>query len=179
MIIMTPSNENIAWKMLNTGYEHQGPASVRYPRGSGPGTRIEKDNSTIEIGKSSLIKDSQESQISIMNFGSTLDLAKDIAENFNACLVDMNFVKPLDHKRIKELSKKYQLLITIEENAIKGGAGSAVAEFLVENNLNVSLLNFGISDEFVEHGSPDHQKVSSGLGKEEITEKINKRLKQL
>ena len=179
MIIMTPSNENIAWKMLNTGYEHQGPASVRYPRGSGPGTRVEKDNSTIELGKSSLIKDSQESQISIMNFGSTLDLAKDIAENFNACLVDMNFVKPLDHKRIKELSKKYQLLITIEENAIKGGAGSAVAEFLVENNLNVSLLNFGISDEFVEHGSPDHQKVSSGLGKEEITEKINKRLKQL
>ena len=179
MIIMTPSNENIAWKMLNTGYEHQGPASVRYPRGSGPGTRVEKDNSTIELGKSSLIKDSQESQISIMNFGSTLDLAKDLAENFNACLVDMNFVKPLDHKRIKELSKKYQLLITIEENAIKGGAGSAVAEFLVENNLKVSLLNFGISDEFVEHGSPDHQKVSSGLGKEEITEKINKRLKQL
>ena len=100
MIIMTPSNENIAWKMLNTGYEHQGPASVRYPRGSGPGTRVEKDNSTIELGKSSLIKDSQESQISIMNFGSTLDLAKDLAENFNACLVDMNFVKPLDHKTV-------------------------------------------------------------------------------
>ena len=114
-----------------------------------------------------------------MNFGSTLDLAKQLAENFNACLVDMNFVKPLDQQRIKELAKKYQLLITIEENAIKGGAGSAVAEFLADNNLKVSLLNIGISDEFVEHGSPEHQKVSSGLGKEEITEKINRRLIQL
>ena len=179
MVIMTPSNENATWKMLNTGFDHPGPVSIRYPRGSGPGTELEKDNSTMELGKSSLIRDSQDSQISIMNFGSTLDLAKELAENFNACLIDMNFVKPLDNKRIKELAKKYQLLITIEENSIKGGAGSAVAEFLADNNLKVSLLNFGISDEFVEHGSPEHQKVSSGLGKEEITEKINRRLIQL
>jgi 1-deoxy-D-xylulose-5-phosphate synthase len=88
-------------------------------------------------------------------------------------------VKPLDNKRIKELAEKYKLLITIEENVIKGGAGSAVAEFLAANNLNASLLNFGISDEFVEHGSTDHQKVSSGLGIEEIMEKINKRLEKL
>ena len=106
-------------------------------------------------------------------------LGKQLAENYNACLIDKNFVKPLDNKRIKELAKKYQLLITFEENSIKGGAGSAVAEFLADNNLKVSLLNFGISDEFVEHGSPEHQKVSSGLGKEEITEKINSRLIQL
>ena len=72
-----------------------------------------------------------------------------------------------------------RLVLGVEENAIKGGAGSAVAEFLADNNLKVSLLNFGISDEFVQHGSPDHQKVSSGLGKEEITEKIRKRLEQL
>jgi len=114
-----------------------------------------------------------------MNFGSTLDLAAELAEDFNSCLIDMNFVKPLDHKRIKELAEEYKLLITIEENAIKGGAGSAVSEFLADNNLNVSLLNFGISDEFVQHGSPDSQKVSSGLGKEEITEKISKRLGEL
>ena len=179
LVIMTPSDENITWKMLNTGFEYEGPVSIRYPRGSGPGSKVEKDDSTIELGKSSLIKDSQESQIAIMNFGSTLELAGELSENYSACLVDMNFVKPLDNKRIKELAEKYKLLITIEENVIKGGAGSAVAEFLAANNLNVSLLNFGISDEFVEHGSTDHQKVSSGLGKEEITEKINRRLEEL
>ncbi len=179
MVIMTPSDENITWKMLNAGFEYEGPASIRYPRGSGPGSKVEKDDSTIEIGKSSLIKDSQESQIAIMNFGSTLELADELSEIYSACLVDMNFVKPLDNKRIKELAEKYKLLITIEENVIKGGAGSAVAEFLAANNLNASLLNFGISDEFVEHGSTDHQKVSSGLGKEEITEKINRRLEEL
>ena len=179
MVIMTPSDENITWKMLNAGFEYEGPASIRYPRGSGPGSKVEKDDSSIEIGKSSLIKDSQESQIAIMNFGSTLELADELSEIYSACLVDMNFVKPLDNKRIKELAEKYKLLITIEENVIKGGAGSAVAEFLAANNLNASLLNFGISDEFVEHGSTDHQKVSSGLGKEEITEKINRRLEEL
>ncbi len=179
MVIMTPSNENITWKMLNTGFGYAGPVSIRYPRGSGPGSKVEKDNSTIELGKSSLIKDSQESRIAIMNFGSMLELADELSENYNASLIDMNFVKPLDHKRIKELAEKYKLLITIEENVVKGGAGSAVAEFLADNNLNVSLLNFGISDEFVEHGSPDHQKVSSGLGKEEIIEKINRRLEKL
>ena len=77
------------------------------------------------------------------------------------------------------MAEKYKLLIPIEESVVKGGSGSAVADFLAHNNLNVSLLNFGISDEFVEHGSPDHQKVSSGLGKEEITEKINRRLEKL
>ena len=179
MVIMTPSNENITWKMLNTGFDYAGPVSIRYPRGSGPGSKVEKDNSTIELGKSSLIKDSQESRIAIMNFGSMLELADELSEKYNASLIDMNFVKPLDHKRIKELAEKYKLLITIEENVVKGGAGSAVAEFLADNNLNVSILNFGISDEFVEHGSPDHQKVSSGLGKEEITEKINRRLEKL
>jgi 1-deoxy-D-xylulose-5-phosphate synthase len=179
MVIMTPSDENVTWKMLNTGFAHSGPVSIRYPRGSGPGSKVEKDDTTIELGKSSLIKDSQESRIAIMNFGSTLELADELSEKYNACLIDMNFVKPLDHKRIKDLAEKYKLLITLEENVVKGGAGSAVAEFLADNNLNVSLLNFGISDEFVEHGSPDHQKVSSGLGIEEIMEKINKRLEKL
>ena len=179
MIVMTPSDENNTWKMLNTGFNYQGPASIRYPRGSGPGAKVEKNDSTIELGKSSLIKDSEDKKIAIMNFGSTLGLAVELAEDFSSCLIDMNFVKPLDHKRIKGLAEEYKLLITIEENAIKGGAGSAVAEFLADNNLRVSLLNFGISDEFVQHGSQEHQKVSSGLGKEEITEKIRKRLDQL
>ena len=179
MIVMTPSDENNTWKMLNTGFNYQGPASIRYPRGSGPGANVEKNDSTIELGKSSLIKDSEDKKIAIMNFGSTLGLAVELAEDFSSCLIDMNFVKPLDHKRIKGLAEEYKLLITIEENAIKGGAGSAVAEFLADNNLRVSLLNFGISDEFVQHGSQEHQKVSSGLGKEEITEKIRKRLDQL
>ena len=179
MVIMTPSDESLTWKMLNTGFDYKGPVSIRYPRGSGPGSKVEKDNSTLELGKSTLIKDPQDSRIAIMNFGSTLELARSLSKKYDACLIDMNFVKPLDHIRIKELAEKYQLLITLEENAVKGGAGSAVAEFLADSNLKTSLLNFGISDEFVEHGSPDHQKVSSGLGKEEITEKINRRLEEL
>ena len=179
MVIMTPSNENIAWKMLNTGFDHQGPASIRYPRGSGPGFQVEKDDATLQLGKSTLIKSSGDKKISIMNFGSTLKLASEIADDFDASLFDMNFVKPLDQEKILQLAKENKLLVTIEENVVKGGAGSAVVEFLAENNQMISILNFGISDEFVQHGSPDHQKVSSGLGKEEITEKIRKRLDQL
>ena len=179
MVIMTPSNENIAWKMLNTGFDHQGPASIRYPRGSGPGSQVEKDDATLQLGKSTFIKSSGDKKISIMNFGSTLKLASEIADDFDASLFDMNFVKPLDQEKILQLAKENKLLVTIEENVVKGGAGSAVVEFLAENNQMISILNFGISDEFVQHGSPDHQKVSSGLGKEEITEKIRKRLDQL
>ena len=135
IIVMTPSDESNAWKMLNTGFDYQGPVAIRYPRGSGPGAKVEKNDSTIELGKSSLIKNSQGKKIAIMNFGSTLDLAAELAEDFNSCLIDMNFVKPLDHKRIKELAEEYKLLITIEENAIKGGAGSAVSEFLADIKL--------------------------------------------
>ena len=110
MIVMTPSDENNTWKMLNAGFNYQGPASIRYPRGSGPGAKVEKNDSTIELGKSSLIKDSEDKKIAIMNFGSTLDLAVELAEDFSSSLIDMNFVKPLDHKRIKGLAEEYKLL---------------------------------------------------------------------
>ena len=179
MVIMTPSNENIAWKMLNTGFDHQGPASVRYPRGSGPGSQIKKDDSTLQLGKSTSIKSSANNEVCILNFGSTLKLASEIAYDFDASLVDMNFVKPLDQEKITQISKDNKLLVTIEESSVKGGAGSAVGEFLAESNQKVSLLNFGISDEFVQHGNPDNQKVTSGLGKEGITKKIKQRLTEL
>lgn len=179
MVIMTPSNENIAWKMLNTGFDHQGPASVRYPRGSGPGSQIKKDDATLQLGKSTSIKSSANNEVCILNFGSTLKLASEIAHDFDASLVDMNFVKPLDVEKIIQITKENKLLVTIEENSVKGGAGSAVAEFLAESNQKVSLLNFGISDEFVQHGNPENQKVTSGLGKEEITKKIKQRLTEL
>jgi len=179
MVIMTPSNENIAWKMLNTGFDHQGPASVRYPRGSGPGSQIKKDDSTLQLGKSTSIKSSANNEVCILNFGSTLKLASEIAYDFDASLVDMNFVKPLDQEKITQISKENKLLVTIEESSVKGGAGSAVGEFLAESNQKVSLLNFGISDEFVQHGNPDNQKVTSGLGKEGITKKIKQRLTEL
>ena len=129
MVVMTPSDENTTWKMLNTGFDYHGPVSVRYPRGAGTGTKVKKDDSKIELGKSFTIKDVSDSKIVIMNFGSTISLAKDLAEEFNASLVDMNFVKPLDNKKIKELAKKHQLLVTLEENTIKGGAGSAAVSY--------------------------------------------------
>ena len=179
MLIMTPSDENITWKMLNTGFIHKGPVSIRYPRGSGPGADISRNNQTMEIGKSSLIKSSTSNQIAILSFGSMLDTAKEISNLVDASLVDMNFVKPLDEERILELASSNKLLVTLEENSLKGGAGSAVAELLAESNKKTSLLNIGISDEFIQHGDVDHQRFSSGLGKEEILQKIRKRLDQI
>jgi 1-deoxy-D-xylulose-5-phosphate synthase len=161
--------------MLELGYEHKGPAAVRYPRGNGPGADIIKDAEKIEIGKARLIKE-ENSKIAILSFGSVLDIASEVSEKLKTSLFDMRFVKPLDEKALIEISKKYDLLVTIEENVIAGGAGSAVNEFVHSNSLNVDLLNVGIPDSFPIIGSPNDQKDSYGLNAESIIKRIKTKI---
>ena len=176
MIIMTPSNEDMAWKMLNTGFNYKGPVAVRYPRGFGPNKAIHKDESEIEIGKSTEIRSSSNKNVALLSFGNCLGTALKVSETLDAAVIDMNFVKPLDVKKIHALSKEFKLIVSLEENSSQGGAGSAVAEFLSETQENVSHLIIGLPDEFIDHGDQEQQKVITGLAEEEVLSSIEKRL---
>ena len=175
LTVMTPANEDELWKMLNTGYLLKGPVAVRYPRGSGPGEKIENTNATIEIGKARIIKET-ENDIALLSFGSLLDLASEISNELNSSLIDMRFVKPLDESLILSLAQKHKLLVTLEENVVAGGAGSAVNEILNKNLLTCEILNIGIPDHFPSIGTPSDQKIEAGLDKERILKIIDKKL---
>ena len=177
MVIMAPSDEKMAWQMLNTGYHYNGPAAVRYPRGTGTGAFYDKNHDDIKIGKSLTIVDSDQKDVVILSFGTVLDDAIQSGEKFNARVVDMRFVKPLDHNLIEEISKDYKLIVTIEDNVIAGGAGSAVNEYLLSLNTNARVLNLGLPDEFIEHGDQEQQKILNGLDASGIEKSIEKKLK--
>ena len=172
MIIMTPSNENETRKLLSTGYKYEGPAAVRYPRGTGPNVDIDKDLEPIEIGKSNLVMD-RDSEIIILNFGALMDTSKSVAEKLGCSLVDMRFVKPLDTNLLKKIKDK-KLIITIEDGTRYGGAGSAVQEWYADNNLNVSIKSFGIPDEFIEHASRDEMIMMASLNEDAVLDQIKK-----
>ena len=172
MIIMTPSNENETRKLLSTGYKYEGPAAVRYPRGTGPNVKIDKRLEPIEIGKSNLVMD-RDSEIIILNFGALMDISKNIAENLDCSLVDMRFVKPLDTNLLKKIKDK-KLIITIEDGSRYGGAGSAVQEWYADNNLNVTIKSFGIPDEFIEHASRDEMIKMASLNEDAVLDQIKK-----
>ena len=163
MVIMAPSDESLAWKMLNTGYDHEGPVAIRYPRGNGTGVTFNEDEDKIEIGKSNTVLQSVEKEIVILSFGSLLDSAIEVGKKYNARVVDMQFIKPIDHKLIEEISDAYKLIVTIEDNVIAGGAGSAINEKLAVLNSNAKILNLGLPDEFIEHGDQEQQKILNGL----------------
>ena len=150
LIIMAPSDENECRQMLYTGYHCGKPAAVRYPRGNAVGVTLESLHA-LELGKSKLIREGE--KIAILNFGTLLPNALKVAEKLNATVVDMRFIKPLDVTRISEIAKTHELIVTLEENAIQGGAGSAVAEVLHVQQHNVKLLQLGIPDFFVPPGS--------------------------
>ena len=177
MVIMAPSDEKMAWQMLNTGYHYNGPAAVRYPRGTGTGAFYDKNHDDIKIGKSSTVVDSDQKDVVILSFGTVLDDAIQSGEKFNARVVDMRFVKPLDHNLIEEISKDYKLIVTIEDNVIAGGAGSAVNEYLLSLNTNARVLNLGLPDEFIEHGDQEQQKILNGLDASGIEKSIEEKLK--
>ena len=176
MIIMAPSDEALAWKMLNTGYDHPGPVAVRYPRGSGMGTVYPEDNETIEIGKSFTVLNSNEKEVIILSFGSLLDSAIQAGNNLNARVVDMRFIKPIDLKLLEEINNIYKLIVTLEDNVIAGGAGSAVNEQLLKLNSSSKILNLGLPDEFIEHGDQEQQKILNGLDGEGVEKSILKKL---
>jgi len=176
MVIMSPSDENECWKMLSTGFNYSGPAAIRYPRGEGPGADVIADsNELIEIGKAKIISDNN-SDIVVMSFGNMLGLAEEISEELNCSLVDMRFIKPLDEELIKNFASKCKHIITIEENTVSGGAGSAVNEFLSTLNASDKLKIIGVPDEFPIVGDQRDQREAAGLTKETILKKLSREL---
>lgn len=176
MVIMAPSDEAMAWKMFNSGYEYPGPVAVRYPRGIGTGASYEKTEHTIEIGKSKTVLTSDNKEVVILFFGNLFDSAIQAGKEMSARVVDMRFIKPIDEELIQEISDDYKLIVTLEDNVVAGGAGSAVNEMLLKINTNSKILNIGLPDEFIEHGDQEQQKVINGLDGEGITKSIRKKL---
>lgn len=176
MVIMSPSDENECWKMLSTGFNYSGPAAIRYPRGEGPGADVIADsNELIEIGKAKIINENN-SDIVVMSFGNMLGLAEEISEELNCSLVDMRFIKPLDEELIENFASKCKHIITIEENTVSGGAGSAVNEFLSILNASDKLKIIGVPDEFPIVGDQRDQREAAGLTKETILKKLSTEL---
>ncbi len=170
MVIMTPSNENECRQMLYTGYHYQdGPSAVRYPRGTGIGTALEPLKS-LPLGKGIVKREGE--KLAILNFGTLLPEAAAAAETLNATLVDMRFVKPLDEHLITELAGSHDALITLEEGAIKGGAGSGVNEFIMAKRLRVPVLNLGLPDEFIPQGTQEEIRHDYQLDAEGIQQHI-------
>ena len=176
LIIMTPSSEEECWRLLETGYKFEGPAAVRYPKGFGLGTDLPTEFEEIEIGKSKEIKFSETNKISILSFGSMLSLSDEISKDLNANLIDMRFVKPLDTSCIIKCANHSELIVTLEDNVVAGGAGSAINEFIAEENIKVKTINFGISDHFPSIGGISEQRKDYQLDKDKIVKKIKERL---
>lgn len=175
LIIMTPSTANECRNMLYTGYLHNGPAVVRYPRGEADGI-LQQSMQIIPIGKSQLI--CHGNTIAILNFGCLLSEVLQSAEQLNATVIDMRFVKPLDEEAILDIAKTHKTLVTIEENAIQGGAGSAVNEFILTNKLKCDMLNIGLPDVFIQQGNQTEIRDEMGLTADKITRKIKNFIKQ-
>jgi 1-deoxy-D-xylulose-5-phosphate synthase len=151
MVIMAPADENECRQMLYTGFLHEGPAAVRYPRGSGPGVPVESTMSALPMGKAKIIREG--SGFAMLAFGSAVEMARISATRMNATLVNMRFIKPLDEEAILEAARRHNFLVTVEENALAGGAGSGVNEVLAAAGIALPILNIGLGDSFIEHGS--------------------------
>ena len=161
-VIMAPADENECRQMLYTATTINGPAFVRYPRGSGPGVPVQKDMTALPVGKGQVRREGK-SGLALLVFGVLLAPAQQIAERLDATLINMRFVKPLDEELVMMLAARHRAFVTIEENAILGGAGSAVAELLAGEGLQLPLLQIGIPDRFIEHGSRDTCLAAAGL----------------
>ena len=177
MIIMAPADESSAWKMFNTGFDYEGPVAVRYPRGEGMGTAYQKNDDTIEIGQSLTVLNSEDKEVVILSFGSLLSSALEAGKNINARVVDMRFIKPIDYKLLDEIKNDYKLIVTLEDNVVAGGAGSAVNEYLIKLNSKSSILNLGLPDQFIEHGDQEQQKILNGLDGNGVEKSIQEKLK--
>ena len=171
MIIMTPSDENETRKLLTTGYLYNGPAAVRYPRGTGPNAYVEKELSPLEIGKARVIKDTGSKTV-FLNFGALLEEAIIVSDELNITLIDMRFVKPLDEDLLKEYLSDADLFISLEDGAVMGGAGSSVQEFCADNSINIQSKLFGIPDKFIDHASRKEMMEEAGLVSKKILESL-------
>ena len=168
MIIACPSDENECRQLLYTAYQYEGPAAVRYPRGEGTGALVEEEMTAFPIGKAVTLR--QGTSVAILNFGVLLPEAKAAAEALDATLVDMRWVKPLDEDVVESIAKQHDRIITVEENALAGGAGSAIAELLASKQLHCEVRHIAIPDNFIHHGSQQQTRDAAGLTVENIIE---------
>ena len=178
-VVMAPSDENECRQMLYTGFMHNGLAAVRYPRGSGSGAVIQSKMQAIEIGKAQLLRTTQEvagKRVALLAFGSMLAPALQASESINASVVNMRFIKPLDTAMIAELANSHDLLVTIEENALMGGAGAAVLEAMQALNVHMPVLCLGLPDQFIEHGNHETMLAECGLDASGIIKAIEQKL---
>ncbi|WP_313337553.1 transketolase C-terminal domain-containing protein, partial [Pseudomonas oryzihabitans] len=179
MVIMAPSDENELRRLLTTGYRHQGPAAVRYPRGSGPNAALDPGLEPLPIGKGVVRRQSSLKngpKVGFLVFGVQLAEALQVAERLDASVADMRFVKPLDEALIRQFAADHDLLVTVEENSVMGGAGSAVNEFLQANALVQPVLNLGLPDSYIEHAKPADMLAECGLDVAGIERAVRERL---
>ena len=178
MTIMTPSDEDECRQMLYTAYQQDTPTAVRYPRGKGAGIIPNKTMQAIEIGKAVSLRQTSQSEkrVAILLFGSLLNAAKQAANELDATLINMRFVKPIDEQMIKTTAQQHDLIVTVEDNAIMGGAGSAVNEYLHKAGICIPVLNLGIPDKYIHHAEREDQLDECGLSGEKIIQAIRKTL---
>lgn len=172
MVVMAPADENECRQMLTTGFRHNGPSAVRYPRGTGTGKTVEASLTSLPIGKAELRR--QGEKVAILAFGSMVAEAEQAAQQTGATVVNMRFVKPLDTDMVKSMADSHDLLITVEENAVMGGAGSAVSEYLRDIGHSVPVSQMGLPDEFLDHGAHKQMLADCGLDATGIIDMINR-----
>lgn len=180
MVVMAPSDENECARMLTTGTQHAGPSAIRYPRGNGPGTALESPSRALQIGKGRIVREAlgrRQPRVALLAFGCMVAPAIEAAELLDAVVADMRFVKPLDIELILDLAQENDLLVTLEDNARCGGAGSAVNEVLAAHHQQVPILNLGLPDQFIEHGSREELLAACGLSASGVLRSIQKRLR--
>lgn len=170
LVVMAPSDENECYAMLEAGYDYAGPAAVRYPRGNGEGGYERGKYGMIDIGKAKIIQEGK--NIAILAFGAMVSKSRKAAKELDATLVDMRFVKPLDEELLKKISESHKYFITVEDNVIAGGAGSAVNEFILRSKIGVSIKNIGLPDKILEHGSREEILSDAGLDEDNILNSI-------
>jgi 1-deoxy-D-xylulose-5-phosphate synthase len=170
MVVMAPADENECRQMLTTAFRHEGPSAVRYPRGHGPGITPQSELTGLPLGKGEIRRSG--SRIALLAFGSMLAPALEAGDLLNATVANMRFIKPLDHALVKELAFGHDLLVTLEENVVIGGAGAEVARSLEEQGLNTRLLRLGLPDHFTEHGDSTALLAQLGLDAKSIAERV-------
>lgn len=177
LVVMTPSDENECRNMLFTGYQLQQPAAVRYPRGNGTGVAFDSAMQVYPIGKARTIRSGND--IALLNFGTLLTEVEKAAEQLNATVVDMRFVKPLDGNMITDLAARHSVLVSVEENVVAGGAGSAVQEYLAAQGINRAMLMIGLPDEFIKHGSQEEIRAELQLDSDGLVKQVQRYVAKL
>jgi 1-deoxy-D-xylulose-5-phosphate synthase len=162
LTVMVPADENECRQMLYTASTLNGPSAVRYPRGTGPGVAVSKEMMALPIGRGEIRREGR-SGLALLAFGPLLDSALRIADRLDATVVNMRFVKPLDEALVLKIAARHRALITLEENVVAGGAGSAIGELLAAEGVAMPLMHIGIPDRFIEHGSRDDCLANAGL----------------